>query len=1126
MGIYASEQQQIAFEEVVSLNYQDTWPTVEVTIAVNKIGNLDLADNSFEVDFWVYLDWVDTNLVKGEHYTYHAEVGSFELAKCHREHVCDDRRFFNPCIQVENIKNTGEDLLQHADEMPIVMDEVSRNGDEVPWLTKKFHFMGALSCRDADAKAFPFDLERLNIKVVALQLAGATSSGKERQIRLVEPVLRPTWRASRRRDPLPGWALALGDDDFATSHTWKVDDDGDVRSVGEMELAALGGVAMPASGAYTLHIILRRRWFPRYLLDFGIISLQVIAAAASLWVPFTPDMLANRMSITLTVLLTLVSASGARPPVIESVPYPTLYDNYGKLMVFFVASVVGIANLFGFASCWGMYRGSGKGSSKTAADYFDSDLQLTISSLADEWWCEEGPMRTSKLDFMVLVTAFVFLTVVHVSILVWSQIHRFTTLLKVKHAVDAPDESYGPYSRLVMCRHGQFELVRRGDFLGCVTHVRLFPGTRCFWRIWRCVWTLGTGVLRAVCCCGCSRSSREWRQKRLDGFHPLDSRRLLEEATRRVQDRLIATPQLTNFPITLSPLDVVRVLDVGSGEVGFYSYWLDNVTGRICAEGVHAKKLKYDQGQTFVDLFVTNSEGPAKMANEIIARFNLKPKPKRFTSFMLGAMEDYGSPHSAMATGKDNAESLLGAFASSIRQAGASASDVHMMGNAVVSGLRQAGAGGSDQLPGTIDEDLPAMPPMEPSKKATGLGETLEKMTTLLVCLTGSNRQMLRDDEEGRRQLDSFIKAVNEKIAAYALECVVYCPRDTDEAMYELCATEWIVQHGDLDVSQFRLDRAQRTLKGGRGDASVSLQEVLHEYASLRADLDLRWAYRQARKSTVDEAETGSMRSSFSQNGGFDGVTCAAFYRQFERNTILMRSLIRSRLFSGVLSAGSGSSQVTLVRADATDGSQVHSIPLGNRTPLVGMKITTGHEEVLFSSQMPQTHQKARELLCGPGPVKETRPAWSEVGAVDPKRLQLWKELVSACATEKGFPITKRGLFVGISAVFYAAQEAGCDDRLMEASAFLERLEQRRHELLLDAGKNHGRPLANLTLVVALVETVLHPSALIVCKRQWKVGGDGEDDAPADFIATWTLGLYLKHSGALAVSRDMQDDDL
>jgi len=206
----------------------------------------------------------------------------------------------------------------------------------------------------------------------------------------------------------------------------------------------------------------------------------------------------------------------------------------------------------------------------------------------------------------------------------------------------------------------------------------------------------------------------------------------------------------------------------------------------------------------------------------------------------------------------------------------------------------------------------------------------------------------------------------------------------------------------------------------------------------------------------------------------------------------------------------------------------VHSIPLGNRTPLVSMTFSENAASP-FHPSMPKTCKLARQLLCddtqrggGKGHVKdgktswpeETRPAWPEDGPVDRGSLDLWRQLIASCAEERGLPTQQRGLFVGISALFYAAKLAGCAGEVMPRDAFLLRLAKRRGELMED-GKGSGRDLANLTLVMTIVEYVLHRTAIIVCKRMWRVGEPG---AQSDFVATWTLGMYLKHSGSMGGS--------
>jgi len=74
----------------------------------------------------------------------------------------DDLRFFNPRIVIENSKLEPE--KDTSDKVPTIFDEVLDDaGRDVPWLTKKFHFLGGLACRQVNAKYFPLDIEDLQI---------------------------------------------------------------------------------------------------------------------------------------------------------------------------------------------------------------------------------------------------------------------------------------------------------------------------------------------------------------------------------------------------------------------------------------------------------------------------------------------------------------------------------------------------------------------------------------------------------------------------------------------------------------------------------------------------------------------------------------------------------------------------------------------------------------------------------------------------------------------------------------------------------------------------------------------------------------------------------------------------
>jgi len=109
----------------------------------------------------------------------------------------------------------------------------------------------------------------------------------------------------------------------------------------------------------------------------------------------------------------------------------------------------------------------------------------------------------------------------------------------------------------------------------------------------------------------------------------------------------------------------------------------------------------------------------------------------------------------------------------------------------------------------------------------------------------------------------------------------------------------------------------------------------------------------------------------------------------------------------------------------------------------------TAEAPSLLSTRLPQTRVLAQELLCIPPASRpsgrtgrhasftETKAAWSEDGPVCPERLEQWRELVTTCADESHFPTEQRGLFVGISAVYYAAKLAVCEDKVLKRDEFL-----------------------------------------------------------------------------------------
>lgn len=177
-------------------------------------------------------------------------------------------------------------------------------------------------------------------------------------------------------------------------------------------------------------------------------------------------------------------------------------------------------------------------------------------------------------------------------------------------------------------------------------------------------------------------------------------------------------------------------------------------------------------------------------------------------------------------------------------------------------------------------------------------------------------------------------------------------------------------------------------------------------------------------------------------------------------------ALVGRSTLTGTISAGGGSSQLSIRRG--AEDVQLFSVPLGNRKPM---------SDKMFSSP----------------------PKAEEVDA--------WASRFRTALGKADFPSSLGGLFVGISATFYAAKEAGCADCVVSKAEAISALTARINACTAggdgEPDAAMAKSAANVTLVRELIDWVLASDARILFRRNWTVRGDVA-------AATWTLGYFAE----------------
>lgn len=334
---------------------------------------------------------------------------------------------------------------------------------------------------------------------------------------------------------------------------------------------------------------------------------------------------------------------------------------------------------------------------------------------------------------------------------------------------------------------------------------------------------------------------------------------------------------------------------------------------------------------------------------------------------------------------------------------------------------------------------------------------------------TGLHRDALQKSLERRLKTESFLRDVEEAVLRLSGEYVqinLFVPSGELEAMYELRATEWLVRasHVNLGTSLISTDISQ-PVENDRM-SRIATSAAMTAFDSTDADrsgdicpTELEHVLRQSFGQSAANSLT-QMFALFDADGdGF--INRSEFCSALANGNETLEDLARRSFFMGTISAGGGSSQLT-IKGHGSHGAQhpqLFSIPIGNRVPI---------KEKVFSNKV----------------TPSERLAWAQ---------RVWHALESS-----GHPRGLEGLFVGISAVYYAAKTCKVEDRLVQRNEAIDALEKTLDNL----DPSDHRTIANLTLVRELLEYSFGAGAVFLFKRNWRV----EDQ---QFAATWTLGMYV-----------------
>eukprot|EP00927_Polykrikos_kofoidii_P045370 TRINITY_DN3931_c0_g1_i1.p1 TRINITY_DN3931_c0_g1~~TRINITY_DN3931_c0_g1_i1.p1 ORF type:complete len:884 (-),score=96.26 TRINITY_DN3931_c0_g1_i1:707-3358(-) len=376
-------------------------PEVEIGLKVYQICNVDTARMTYEIDFVCHLDWCDVN-VEG--------IPDDALR------TLDWTHYFNPRVEIDNGKDASSGWLEGGDEVPRRPGSAYRrsgrsgggrgssssvlegkDGIELgSRLRKTMRFRGALSLNSVNLRCFPFDVQVLPVKMKALRCRGLSLGTPMVDMCRKEQIHRVPLIDNGRMTSQPGY-LGTHPHLRAKGHFAVPGADASLLEFNIRQLA--GHHPEPQRrDMYEVSILVERPFRGSYSWDLLIMNLLVLLAASALWDTAAPE-LSSRMSISLTIILTLAAYCGSRPAPIEKAPYVTLHD-WCEQMSMLLVTGISFQNVFAVVLCGGHHG---------EAPIHMKDMYEENQEICDVGWCFSRKVDCHAI--LILIVTWVCLSI-------------------------------------------------------------------------------------------------------------------------------------------------------------------------------------------------------------------------------------------------------------------------------------------------------------------------------------------------------------------------------------------------------------------------------------------------------------------------------------------------------------------------------------------------------------------------------------------------------------------------------------------------------------------------------------------------------------------------------------------